>query len=271
MKRHTPVGHVRGPAVHRPAQELLLVQEDAEARGALEQALADEGYLVTGVATAERAAEALVARAFALVLADLPVPEGVEAWRAVEALQEAARPVPVALLTHTWVDPRELRARGLAFGLLQPFDTTSLLVHVAEHAAAEPVPAPLAAAVRAYFDALSRQDWDALLALCAPDVTYHLPGNDPTFSRTVRGCDAFRAFTAETFRAFPGVRFRVESAALLPFGVVARYSVVGPGGEPLPPGAVLLHFEDGRLVRIGVRLEVQAVLAARPLPPSRVA
>lgn len=148
-----------------------------------------------------------------------------------------------------------MEQRGFAFLLRKPFDAESLFAAVGQHTLGASLNADYADIIRAYFKALTESDWDRLASLCTEDVQYHLPGDDPQFSRTIRG--------RQQFRDFPGAVFSIESLIPLPNAVVARYRgawMAKPDERVEVPGSVIFHFREDAISQIGVRLEVKQLL-----------
>lgn len=168
-------------------------------------------------------------------------------------------PTPVGLMTGHAVEPREATSRGLAFMLAKPFRGEELLAAIADALGSQvSAPArPEVASIHGYFSALSRRDWNALVALCSPDVVYYFPVPGP-LGRMVMGREALRAYTSETFADYPAASFEDIVVHDLGHALVARYRGRwrGPGGERLEiSGAVLFRIEDGLITRIGVEID----------------
>lgn len=118
--------------------------------------------------------------------------------------------------------------------------------------------------MRSYFRALETGDWERLAELCAEDVCYHLPGEDPRFARAVRWRSVFLRFAQDTFAQFPQPRFEVGPLIRSAGGVVARYqgSWRQPGGERATlDGMVRFQLREGRIQQIGVRIDLKALTA----------
>ena len=114
------------------------------------------------------------------------------------------------------------------------------------------------ALVRAYYDAFNRGDWDAMLALLAPDVAHDLNQG----AREV-GVDAFRAFLARMERSYrEQLRDVVVMAHADGTRAAAEYVVHGEyltTDEGLPeargqryvlPGGAFFTLRDGRIARV---------------------
>jgi steroid delta-isomerase-like uncharacterized protein len=112
-----------------------------------------------------------------------------------------------------------------------------------------------------FLEAWNAHDVDAVLALCAEDLTL----DDPALPETLHGHDGVRRFAEATFRAFPDFRIEgIEAPYLAPDGprAVARWRMTGTMEGPwefmgLPAtgrrmdirGVDIWEFEDERLHR----------------------
>jgi CheY-like chemotaxis protein/ketosteroid isomerase-like protein len=236
---------------------ILLVESDADLASALQELLTEEGFAVDAVETPEQAVALLGRSYFALVIADYVFGALDRSERLARELQAAATQAPVGCVT-AWANIPSAVASGYAFVLQQPIAPEQLLAAVGRFAAVQR-PDPVRSGVIArYFDGLARRDWDAVAALCTTSVRYHLPGADP-LSRTIEGRDAFRAYTAETFRAFSDVSFEVTALSWLPHGVVATYCGRWGGGDhgaSATTGDVYFQFDGPQIAEIGVRTDL---------------
>ncbi len=245
---------------------VMIVVETPAIRDLLETVLDDAGYAVRCAPSLHDAPALLATQPCDLLLLELSAPPADDPFAAVRALRAQAAPRPVGLVTAWHVTPEEAERHGFAFLVPMPFDLDRLLLAVATSIAR-----PLNAAqerqvhvVRRYFAALEARDWDALLALCADDVRYVLPTPAP-FATTLQGTTAFRAYTVETFRHFPQVRFTDVRPYATPHGVAAHYqgSWQPPGGgEMRQDGATLFAFAEDAgerelIAQIGVHLKAE--------------
>ena len=237
---------------------VLIVEDDKDIRDVLHLLLADNGY-ESVAATSPAAALALMdTELFHLVLTDGFAATSLDVIPSVQFLQQRAHPTPVALMTAWPLADDDVEQAGFAFLARKPFGYDRLLAQVAQA-----IDAPLSADqqrqtefVRRYFAALTARDWDALIALCADDVTYVLPSDAP-FSSIITGAVAFRAYTEETFSSFPGARFADIQVYASPHGLAARY--VGSwrtpdGQEPCLSGTIHFQFAGECIQHIGVRV-----------------
>lgn len=107
---------------------VLLVEDNDDIRTALADFLAEEGYRVTAVPTAEAGLEALRTQAFAALLADHWLPRGSGAWMLETARQEAL--VDGAVLALITADPSPPRVEGVSV-FHKPVDLEVLLALLA--------------------------------------------------------------------------------------------------------------------------------------------
>ena len=244
---------------------LLVVDDDRDIREALCLLLEDVGY---EIAVADSRADALAqvdATTFRCILTDAFARTPAGALDSIRPLIERAHPTPVGLLTGWRLPQQDIERAGVAFVATKPFDLDQLLASVAA-AIATPLTAERQRqtdVVRAYFAALTARDWDALVALCTDDVTYVLPGAT-SFSGTIAGKAAFRAYTEETYRHFPAARFWDIAVYAAPAGLAARYQGTWrapDGNEPRMSGAVHFQFAGERIRQIGVRLNDERLRA----------
>lgn len=246
-------------------RDLLVVEDDEDIAAAMKTVLMDEGYLVHVARTPEDALAVIDERTFGLVLADVFPTDTSDILVAVDAVRERAFPTPVLLVTARRLEEAEVIRRGFCGLVAKPFDIEHLLAVVAA-CLNRPLDAQQerqAAVVRRYFAALGAKDWDALMALCAADVTYVLPGAT-SFAQVVTGREAFRAFSAETFAQFPDAQFAEVAVYALPLGLAARYTGswrLPDGNEMRQSGAVVFRFAGEQIAHIGIQLNAKRLEA----------
>ena len=117
-----PVGHDRGPAIGAPDPLVLVVDDEASVRQALERALALEGFSVTTADGGRAALDAIAARPPAVIVLDVAMPD-LDGVSVVRRLRAAGLDVPVCILSAR--DDVEDRVAGLQAGaddyLVKPF------------------------------------------------------------------------------------------------------------------------------------------------------
>lgn len=107
---------------------VLVVEDDADVRGALVALLEDEGLLVESVPTAERALEAIAARPFSFLLTDYNLPGKNGSWLAGEVCTRGLLPATQILLMSAAIKV-EVPA-GVSF-LSKPLDSEALIGSIA--------------------------------------------------------------------------------------------------------------------------------------------
>lgn len=249
---------------------VLVIDDDPDLLSATAELVGSEGFLVHAAPTLTEGIAALIREDFAVVLADAIAPTAQDTWHGVRLVLAAAHRTPVGLISGHRIAHEDAQKLGVAFHLQKPYEPAELFAALGAHATTAEPTAAERAAIAAYFDALTRKDWTALGEVCAEDVRYHLPGEDPTYSRTVMGREAFVRFSEETFSRFADARFTLEALFRLPFALVSRFKSAWTAADGAPAGiegAVLFRLENGRIHEIGVRLDLQE-LARRTKKPA---
>jgi len=109
------------------ALHVLVVDDDAEVREVIADALTSEGHRSLACADAASALRALESEPFDVVLTDLGMP-GIGGWGVAAAVKRLRPGTPVGLVTG-WgeaVDPTEAAARGVDFVVAKPFELGQL-------------------------------------------------------------------------------------------------------------------------------------------------
>jgi CheY-like chemotaxis protein/ketosteroid isomerase-like protein len=254
-----------GRAVGAAAAPVLLVEADADLSSAVQDLLTEEGFAVEAVETPEQAIALLGKSYFALVIADYVFGPLERSEQLARELQAAATQVPIGCVT-AWAGIPRAVAAHYAFVLQQPIEPEQLLAAVGRFASVQRPDPERSGVIARYFDALGSRDWNAVADLCTSSVRYYLPGADP-LSGMIEGRDAFRAYTAETFRAFPEVSFEVTALSWLPHGVVATYRGLWSAGERgtnATNGDVYFQFSGPQIAEIGVRTDLARLRQQMP-------
>jgi CheY-like chemotaxis protein len=237
---------------------LLLAEDDGDLLEALAEILSGEGYEVVAASSPQQALEILDTQVFHGIVTDAFARSGQGPLELPAALAARARPTPVGVLSGWSVPGSEVVARGLRFALLKPFDISEMLGRIAEMLGEplDPQKSPEARLARDYFRTLEEKDWLGLVALCAPGVTYVLPGGSK-FSATLEGREALREHAEKTFAVFREAKFDDLTIYATPGGVAARYlgswSIPG-GGRSRQAGTAILQIEGGQIQRVGVEM-----------------
>ncbi|MBA3464620.1 MAG: nuclear transport factor 2 family protein [Deltaproteobacteria bacterium] len=241
---------------------VLLVEDDRDTLELTSELLTLSGFRIAQATSIPQACEQLGRDAFDIVITDFLV-ESTEpdvAWNGIDELVRAARPTPIGIVTGMRIDQGAVASHRVAFALHKPVSRADLLEAVSRWAPAEALPAEATETMRRYFSFIERGEWEQLGSVCTTNVRYHLPGNDPMYSRLVEGLDEFRRFAAETFAQFPEPRFALTSVRALPAGAIVRYqgSWVDASGKRLgTDGAIFVRFEGALIAELGVRLDLE--------------
>ena len=250
------------PASRSP--RILVVEPGEDLASLYEMLLSDDGYTVTMASSLLDAVRHIDETAFDLILSELFGRNRLEALKSLEPLRLRAAPTAVGVVTAWPVTPEEAQSTACDFIIRKPFDVTDLLSNIAAalNTPLESSQRRQVQVVTRYFDALTANDWDALVNLCVPDVVYLLPGQSP-LAGEIHGRAAFRAYSADVFSHFPSVRFEHVRVYSRPRGLAARYQSnwLNPEGERISmSGAVLFEFRDDLISQIGIRLHEERLM-----------
>ena len=244
--------------------QLLVIEDDPDSLELLLMLLESCGFAVTGTGQTSVARDKLSRTAFDAVLADFMVDsrDPAVSWTAIDDLIRIAKPSPVGLLTGWPIKPEQIVSHQLAFAIPKPCSSELLLAHLSEVLDVPPLSPAQEAVLRDYFACLATGDYDAVVALCTEDVAYHLPNADPLIGQTVRGRDALRELSRQTFAVFRAPEFTIQSIRPLPRGAVVRYTGTwrdDTGAVQSSPGAVLFVLDGLQIAEIGVRVDLTVV------------
>jgi DNA-binding response OmpR family regulator len=113
--------------------KVLLVEDDADSRAALQQMLEDEGFTVMVAADGEAGIDMAVAFQPDVILLDLVLPH-VDGFDAAALLkqEEATSRIPLVAVTASWIGSESSRLREIGFetSLRKPFHPQDLLAVV---------------------------------------------------------------------------------------------------------------------------------------------
>ena len=249
---------------------VLVVDDEEGIREALRFLLEDAGYDVSAVSSLDAALELIDREPVHLILTEMFFGRRKDAQKVLQTLLRQAAPTPVGLVTAWNVTLTEAQQAEFAFIIAKPFDIDQLLTQIAAS-----IRTPLtdeqqrqAQVARAYFAALTAQDWDALIELCTDNVIYFLPG-PAALAGTQVGKQTFRAYTEETFAQFLDARFEDVQVYASPSGLATRYRGtwrMPDGSQPVMMGAVHFQFEGDRIKQIGVSLNDERLAALMRQP-----
>lgn len=244
---------------------VLVVEDDADTRDSLQMVLEDAGYSAHLVSSLGEALAAIDERVFALIMTDLFAHATSNRLDAATAIRDRAYPTPVAIVSGWVLSPALVSSEGFTFVASKPFDIDELLTSVAKA-----LDAPLTeqqrrqvSVIDAYFAALSGGDWDALLAHCADDVVYVVPGSGP-FSKVITGKAAYRKYVERALPGFTGARFDQIAVYGTPQGLAVRYHAVWRGQgqqERQHTGSVVFQLDNLTIRQIGVHFNHERLSA----------
>lgn len=239
---------------------LLVVEDNPDSLELVEMLLVGAGFDVATAESQPHAQRLLERGAFDLVIADLMLgsrdPDA--SWQRIRGFVELAQPAPVGVLTGWTVERDAPERHGVAFVVAKPCSSATLLARVAATLHLPALDDHMVSVLRGYFEAIQNHDYERLGQMCADDVVYQLPGDDPRFSNEVHGRREFLAFTEATFRELREPRFELHEMRPLPHGAVVEYSGSWREHDQQRrlPGAVVFGFRDDRIARIGVRVDL---------------
>lgn len=247
---------------------VLVVEDDPDTRDSIKMVLEDAGYGVSLAASLAEALHAIDERVFALIMTDLFAHATENRLDGATTIRDHAFPTPIAILSGWNLSSAQVAGEGFAFVASKPFDIDELLTSIAkaiDHPLTEEQRrhVPL---VYAYFAALGAHDWDALVALCADDIVYGVPGSGP-FAQVISGKAAFREYAERTLPDFPDVHFDQIEIYGTPLGLAARYRSVWRAlgqQEIQQSGSVVFQFDDLTIRQVGVRLNHEQLSALFP-------
>jgi two-component system chemotaxis response regulator CheY len=119
-------------------EPLLVVEDDADVRDALEQVLADEGYAVVTARDGEEALELLAEPSrFCLIILDVLMPR-IDGYQFLEKARAALGKTPVLLFSAGQLSPELLRHPCVVGVIPKPVDVPLLLEQVQSHCGVHP-------------------------------------------------------------------------------------------------------------------------------------
>lgn len=244
---------------------LLLLEDDEAIIDSLQWLFEDAGYLFTSATTPTTAVQLLDTHTYHCVIMDLFGATQEQRLATAAHISLRAFPTPVGVISAYPLTAEQPELAAYAFVLAKPFDIDNLLSQIAAsiNIPLNPEQRTQAAVIEAYFAALSARDWEAVMALCADEVTYALQGQ-----QTVVGKAAFRHYTEQTFQAFEEALFTNVQIYATPQGLAARYhGSWQTAGQPRSTltGGVLFRFTGNQIAQIGVHLNLEALPGLPPL------
>ncbi len=132
------------PVEQDEPRELLVVDDDADIRGFLEQALSRHGYRVRTAASGQEALDQVQESPPDLILLDLKMP-GMDGYEVIRRLkeQESSRAIPIIVITASPVDKERDKVRVLGMGasqyLVKPLSVRNLVAEIKKAIAEGPL------------------------------------------------------------------------------------------------------------------------------------
>ena len=108
------------------------------------------------------------------------------------------------------------------------------------------------------FDAIEREDFDAMKQVYAPDVVYWMNAMPETM-----GLDALLELARYFHQKIKNLHYEVESREFFPGGLVQRCKILGEvaSGETFAvPLCLIIYVEDGRIVRLYEYLDTASMM-----------
>lgn len=263
---------------------LLVVDDDIDLRGVLQDYLSEEGYVVDVAATQDEALALIDTRLYHLIITDLLAHSATAPLSSALAILDQARPTPVVALTGWNISEEDVADTGLLLLIRKPFDLSelqkSLVGCLAVRLSAEQ--RRQEAIARQFCEQLAAGDVASALSLCTDDVRVypsgaskvahgsrgpHGPAADPILGRA-----ANRAYLCDLAAAYPQARLEAYAAFPQPKGLAMRYVLSWQAPESSAvrrqmSGAVLMAFRGGRISQVTLNdRERFASAVAQPMP-----
>jgi CheY-like chemotaxis protein len=210
---------------------LLVVDDDIDLRGVLQDYLTEEGYVVDVAASQDEALALIDTRLYHLILTDLLAHSTVAPLNSALAILDQARPMPVIALTGWNISEEEVADTGLLLLIRKPFDLgelqKSLEGCLAVRLSAEQQRQE--AIARQFCEQLAAGDVASALSLCTDDLCVypsraskvahglHGPATDPILGRA-----ASRVYLRDLAAAYPQARLEAYVAFPGPKGLAMR-------------------------------------------------
>ncbi|MGH2502402.1 MAG: response regulator [Ktedonobacterales bacterium] len=257
---------------------LLVVDDDNDLRGVLQDFLTDEGYVVDSAASLDEALALIDTRLYHLIITDLLAHSTTTPLSSALAILDQARPTPVVALTGWDLSAEEVEGTGLLRLIRKPFDLGELqqtlegclaATQSAEQQRQEAV-------ARQFFEQLTTGDVASALALCVDDLRMYPSGASGArrapAAEPARGRAASRTYLLGRAPSYPEVRLDEYVAFPQPKGLAMRYLLSWQApDEPVSrrqmSGAIAFEFRDARISQVTLNDRERFTAAiARPVP-----
>ena len=243
---------------------LLVVDDDIDLRGVLQDYLTEEGYVVDVAASQDDALALIDTRLYHLIITDLLAHSTVAPLSSALAILDQARPTPVVALTGWNISEEEVAGTDLSQLIRKPFDLGELQKSLegclairlsAEQRRQEAI-------ARQFCEQLAAGDVASALSLCTDDVRIYPsrtskvahgpqgPAADPILGRA-----ASRAYLRDLAAAYPQAHLEEYVAFPQPKGLAMRYVLSwqapeAPAVRRQMSGAVLMAFRGARISQV---------------------
>jgi CheY-like chemotaxis protein len=240
---------------------LLVVDDDNDLRGVLQDFLTDEGYVVDSAASLDEALALLDTRLYHLIITDLLSHSITAPLSSALTILDQARPTPVVALTGWDLSADEVEGTGLLRLIRKPFDLGELQQTLERYLAVtlSAEQQRQEAVARQFFERLTTGDVASALALCVDDLRMypsgasgarHAPAAEPA-----RGRAASRAYLLGRAPSYPEVRLDGYVAFPQPKGLALRYLLSWqapdePASRRQMSGAIAFEFRGARISQV---------------------
>lgn len=280
MKHEKPMN--QGPL---SPPRLLVVDDDNDLRGFLEDFLLEEGYAVDTAATLDEALTLLDLRLYHLVVTDLLTHSVAAPLSTALTILAHARPTPVVALTGWNIGAEEVKRAGLLRLIRKPFDLGDLLKTLEACIKVTLTPAQQrqeATALRFYMQ-LTDGDSEGLRSLCTDDLCVYGTGTTGATGATgtphnappsaIRGQKAGRVYLVERLAAYPHARMDDHITFPQPGGLALRYLLSWQPTEDTEErtrvsSAAYLQFRGARISQITLTAPERFTAAIARLRPA---
>lgn len=240
---------------------LLVVDDDNDLRGVLQDFLTDEGYVADAAASLDEALALIDTRLYHLIITDLLSHSTTAPLNSALTILDQARPTPVVALTGWDISAKEIEGTGLLRLIRKPFDLGELQ-RTLERCLAVTLSAEQQrqeAVARQFCERLATGDVASALALCGDELRMYPSGasgprRGPTAEPT-QGRAASRAYLLGRAAPCPQARLQEYIAFPQPKGLAIRYLLSWqapdePANRRQVSGAIAFAFRGARISQV---------------------
>lgn len=257
---------------------LLVVDDDSDLRGVLQDFFTDEGYVVDSAASLDEALALIDTRLYHLIITDLLAHSAAAPLSSALTILDQARPTPVVALTGWDVSAEEVEGTGLLRLIRKPFDLGELQKELEACLAITPSAEQQRqeAIAQQFCERLASGDVASALALCGDDLRMYLSGasgqRTGTPAASTQGRAASRAYLLGRAASYPQARLDECIAFPQPKGVAIRYLLSWQASDETEArrqmsGAVTFAFRGARISQVTLNDQARfAAATAHPAP-----